>query len=143
MILTYCAGYLLQRVVSSVKISRLKRTDPSSVWVLTQQLIFNILGSDPNVTIQKQWVQTQRLEKLDSGFRPRAMVSFWLTTLQNAAFISERSRNSKQLKKYDPLYFSFQGGSYFFNYFEFPLLSEIKAVISESLQYFANSSFKL
>ena len=47
------------------------------------------------------------------------------------AFISERSRNSKQ--KYDPLYFSFLGGSYFFNYFEFMLLSEIKAVISESL----------
>ena len=34
-----------------------------------------------------------------------------------AAYISERSRNSKQLKKYDLLYFSFLGGeSYFFNY---------------------------
>ena len=43
------------------------------------------------------------------------------------AFISEKSRNSKQLKKYDPLYFSFLGGgSYFFNYFEFLLLSEIQ-----------------
>ena len=39
--------------------------------------------------------------------------------------------------------FHFQGGSYFFNYFEFLLLSEIQAVISESLQYFANSSFIL
>ena len=47
----------------------------------------------------------------------------WLS--QTAAFISKRSRNSKQLKKYDPLYFSFLGGSYFFNYFDFLLLSEI------------------
>ena len=62
------------------------------------------------------------------------------------AFISERSRSSKQLKKYDCMthfIFHFQGGSYFFNYFEFLILSEIKAVISESLQYFANSSFTL
>ena len=55
------------------------------------------------------------------------------------SFISERSRKSKLLKKYD---FSFLGGSYFFNYFEFLLFSEIKAVISESLQNFANSSFR-
>ena len=27
-----------------------------------------------------------------------------------AAYISEKSRNSKKLKKYDPLYFSFLGG---------------------------------
>ena len=40
------------------------------------------------------------------------------------AYISERSKKS-----------------YFFNPFEFLLLSEIKAVILESLQYFANSSF--
>ena len=57
-------------------------------------------------------------------------------------FISERSRNSKQLKKQDPLYFSFLGGVKFFNYFEFLLLSEIQAVISESLQYFAKTSFR-
>ena len=29
---------------------------------------------------------------------------------ETTAYISERSRNSKELKKYDPLYFSFLGG---------------------------------
>ena len=33
------------------------------------------------------------------------------------AYISERSRNSKKLKKYDPLYFSFLGGVILFQLF--------------------------
>ena len=32
-------------------VSRLKRTDPSSMWVWTQRFIFYILGSDPDVNI--------------------------------------------------------------------------------------------
>ena len=55
------------------------------------------------------------------------------------AYISERSRNSKGLKKYDPP--KNESGSYFFNYFEFLLLSEIEATVCQSLLIFLDSPF--
>ena len=56
----------------------------------------------------------------------------WATT----AYISERSRNSKQLKKYEPLYFSFLGGHTYSTFFDFQLLSEIQATVAHPVGTF-------